>query len=103
MATKYERGSTFRSQVTYTSGSTNINCSSNVTNLTVYKSDGTVLMGPESGAHITTGVYRYYVDTESTDPLGLYICEWKTYFNYNDPWNWKPKTDREIVQIVHVE
>lgn len=103
MATKRERGSTFRSRVTYTSGSTLVNCSGNVTNLTVYKSDGTTLLGPESGSHEGTGVYEYYVSTASTDPLGLYICEWKTYFDYGAPWNYQPKIDRELIQICHVK
>jgi len=103
MATKYERNSTWKSQVTYTSGTTNIDCSGNMAYLTVYKSDGTTLLGPVSGLHEETGIYKYYVSTQSTDPLGLYVCEWKTYFDYGGRQSWLPKYDREIVQVVHVE
>lgn len=103
MVSSYERGSTWKSQVTYTSGSSYIDCSSNVTNLTVYRSDGTVLLGPVSGVHASTGIYHYYVSTQSTDSLGLYVCEWKTYFNYGNPWVWLPKLDREVVHIKYVE
>jgi len=103
MATKYERNTTWRTRVTYTSGSTNINCSGNVTNLTVYRPDGTVLLGPESGQHVATGIYDYYVSTQSTDDLGLYRCTWITYFDYGTPWNYSPKVDSEVIQLVLVK
>lgn len=103
MVTDYEIGNTFKSQVTYTSGSSYIDCSGCVTNLTVYKPDGTVLMGPVSGVNTTTGIYFCYVSTQSTDPLGLYVCEWKTYFNYGNPWVWLPKVDKEVVHLRYVE
>jgi len=103
MATKYERETTFKTTVTYTSGSTNIDCSGNVTNLRVYDPNGTLIIGPVSGTHTSTGVYHYYVSTQSTHDLGLYICEWTTYFSYGSPWNWQPKVDREIINLVKVK
>jgi len=101
--TKWERGSIWKSQVVYTSGSTNINCSGNMTNITVYRPDGTILLGPESGQHATTGTYIYYVSTQSTDDLGIYVTEWKTYFDYDSPWDYAPKIDREAIQLVKVK
>ena len=100
---KYERETTFKSQVYYTSGSTPINCSGNMTYLTVYRPDGTTLLGPVSGQHIASGTYIYYVSTQSTDDLGIYICQWKTNFYYGSPWLWSPKVDREAIQLVKVE
>jgi len=101
--TKYERETTFKSRVTYTSGSTNINCSGNLAYITVYRPDGTVLLGPESGQHAATGIYDYYVSTQSTDDLGIYVCEWKTEFDYGMPWQNSPKYDREAIQLVKVK
>lgn len=103
MATKYERGSCWKSQVVYQSGSTLVNCSGNVSKLTVYDPNGDIIIGPVSGVHTATGTYHYYVSTQSTHDLGLYVCEWKTYFSYGNPWNWQPKVDRELIQLVYVE
>lgn len=103
MATKYERGSTWKTQIVYTSGSTAINCSGNISNVTIYKPDGSILLGPESGQHTATGTYTYYVSSASTDNLGLYKCRWITYFDYSGRWNYMPKRDTEIVQIVEVK
>ena len=98
--TKRERGTTWRAQVSYTSGSSYIDCSSNVTNLTVYKPDDTILVGPVSGNHRSTGIYDYYVSTASNADLGIYILEWKSWFSYD--FGWEPKVDREEIQLCHV-
>ena len=103
MVTEFERGSTWKTQVVYTSGSTYVDCSGNITNVTVYKPDGTVLMGPESGSHEATGVYIYYVSSTGADDLGLYRCKWVTYFNYGHPWNWQPKRKTDVISLVEVK
>ena len=101
--TKYERGSTFRTRQTYVSGTTNVNCSGNLAYLTVYKPDGTTYIDSVSGSHVGTGIYEYYVSTSSTDLLGIWVCEWKGYFNYDAPWYNEPKVDRECIQLVYVK
>lgn len=101
--TSYERGSTWRSYVFYQSGSTPLNCSGNKAYLTVYKPDDTILIGPVSGHHVSSGTYEYFVSTQSTDDLGIYITKWKAWFDYQTPWNYSPKVDREAVHIVHVK
>lgn len=103
--TKYERGTSWKSQVTYTSGTTNINCSGNMAYLTVYKPDGTTLMGSVSGINNVgiSGVYYYYPSTNTTSPLGIYVEEWKAYFDYGSRTGWRIKYDREPVWIVHVK
>jgi len=101
--TSYERGTTFRTYTTYTSGSTNIDCSGNMAFFTMYNPDGSINMGPVSGHHIGTGVYEYFASTQTTDDLGIYVLEWKSYFNYQFPWYYSPKYDREAVHICHVK
>jgi len=101
--TKFERGTTWKATVTFTSGSTNIDCSGNMAYLTVYRPDGTVLLGPESGCHEATGMYNYYVSTQSTDDLGIYVTEWKGLFDYQHPFHWSPKYDRNPIQLVYVK
>ena len=101
--TRYERGTTFRTATTYTSGSTDIDCSGNMAYLTVYEPDGTVLLGPVSGHHYDTGIYEYFVSTQSTDNLGIYVLEWMARFNYQAPWNYSPKYDREPIELVYVK
>jgi len=101
--TSYERGTVFKTNTTYTSGSTNVDSSGNIAYLTVYKPDGTVLMGPVSGLHESTGVYQYFVQTETTNDLGIYVLEWKAMFNYQSPWGYEWKYDREPIHLVNVK
>jgi len=103
MATKYERGTTFRSYVYYQSGSTPIDCSGNMAYFTLYDPNGVVIIGPVSGHHVSTGTYEYFPSTQNTHDLGLYCCEWKAWFDYQSPWNFSPKIDREVIQLVYVE
>ena len=102
MATKWERQNTWKSSVEWKSGSTYVDPSSNMSHIKVYKSDGTLYIS-ESGARSDTGRYHYYVSTQSTDPLGYWIIDWYAYFNYGNPWNWMPKHEREIIQLVDTE
>ena len=101
--TKYERNSSWKSTVTYASSNTNINCSGNVSILTVYGPDGSIEFGPVSGVHQETGIYYQYPSTSTTSDLGIHVAEWKTFFNYGTNLGWRPKYDREAVQIVKVK
>ena len=101
--TKYERGTTFKSTTTYTSGSTYIDPSGNMAFLNVYAPDGDLIIGPVSGSRDSTGIYHYFVSTQSNSDLGIYILEWKAQFNYGSPWNFSWKYDRCPVQIAHVK
>lgn len=101
--TEYERGTTWKSTVTYQSGSSYVDCSGNMAYLTVYKADGSVLLGPASGVHESTGIYHYFVSTQSTDPLGIYVTEWMGRFNYQGRFLHSPKYDRDAVLIRYVK
>ncbi len=101
--TKFERGTSWKSTVTYTSSNTNVDCSGNMTFLTVYNPDATVGFGPVSGVHQETGIYHQYPSTSTTSDLGIYVEEWKTFFSYGTGLGWRPKYDREAIQICHVK
>jgi len=101
--TKFERGNTFKTTVTFTSGSTNIDPSGNKAFLDVYKPDGTMLLQGVSGSRVSTGVYHYYISTDSNDPLGIYIIDWKGMFNYGFPWTYQWKHQKNTIQLLEVE
>lgn len=99
----YERGTSWKSQVVYASGATNVDCSGNVTMLTVYAPDGTIHFGPISGIHDSTGIYHCRPSTNILDDLGIYVEEFKTYFDYGTKEGWRPKYDRRALLIKHVK
>lgn len=99
----YEVGSTFKTTVTYKSGTTYVDPSGNMTFLSMKSPDGAVYMTSESGQRTSQGIYKYYVSTQTNDQLGLYTLSWLSYFNYSSPWDYKPKIDRETVSIVSVD
>jgi len=101
--TKYVRGNTWRTRVSYLSGNTPIDCSSNIANLTVEAPDGSTYMTGITGQHVSTGIYQYYLSTQSTDDLGIYVCSWESWFDYQHPWNYSPKVENEAIQLVHVK
>lgn len=102
MVSIYERETTFKSQVTWTSGSTNVDPSGNMSFLEVYDPNDNRIINT-SGQKSDTGVYYYYISTQSSDDLGLYRIRWRALFNYNAPWNFSPSYDTEVVQIVKVK
>jgi hypothetical protein len=102
-STSYERESTFKTTVTWTSGSTAVDPSGNLSYIEVTKSDGTTLITtPASGERDGVGVYHYYISTASTDPLGLYVIDWYAYFNYGGNFGYMPLHDKECVIIDSV-
>jgi len=101
--TKYERGNTFKTSVEFISGSTYVDPSGNKAYLTVYKPDGTTLLSAVSGTREDAGKYYYYISTNSSDPLGLYVIDWYGYFDYGSPWNYMPKHEKEVIQLVDVK
>ena len=93
----YEVGTSFRSTVTWTSGSTAIDSSGNISYFTVYNPLGTKIL-EASGSHDGTGVYNYYMSTQRDADLGIYVLEWMGLFNYGT-WSYSPKYEREAVII----
>lgn len=103
MVTEKERGNSFRTTVTFMSSNQYVDPSSNIAWIQVYKSDGTSMLSNASGTRQSTGIYYYYISTQSTDPLGLYVVDWYGYFPYGSPFLYLPKHEREVVSIVYVE
>ena len=99
--TKYEIGTTFRSTVTWVSGSSYIDASGNMSYFTVYDPNGNIIL-EASGSHDGTGIYTYYYSTQSNADLGIYVLEWKAYFNYGT-WSFSPKYEREAIQITFTD
>ena len=98
----YEKGSSFKSTVTFTSGSIVKDPSGNRVFIEVYKPDGTLMIN-SSGTRVSTGVYFYWISTQSTDDLGIYRIKWSGFFNQGDPkFTHTPKIEQDgfIVTIV---
>lgn len=99
---KWERGSTWKTQLLCKSGSTLINCSGNYAELKIYDPNATVVIDT-SGQHQSIGTYIYYVSTQTNQDLGIWLAEWKFWFDYSGPWGYSPKYDRYPIQLVHVK
>lgn len=101
--TKWERQNTFKSTCSWLSGSTAIDPSSNMCWLNVIDPDGNYLLQAESGMKESTGVYKYYISTASTDPLGLYLIRWYSHFDYDGRWEYQRKQNTEVINLCHVK
>ena len=99
--TSYERGSTFKSTITFTSGSVNVDPSGNRVFIEVYKPDGTKFID-SSGSRDSTGVYHYFISTQSTYDLGIYRVKWYGYFDEKGKFSHVPKIEQDgfIITIV---
>ena len=101
--TKWVRGSSWRTRATYMSSNSYVDCSGNIASLSIEAPNGTTYMTGITGQHVSTGVYQYYISTQSTDDLGIYICSWKSWFDYEHPWNYSPKVENEEISLVLVK
>ena len=103
MATdKVERGNTFKSTVTFKSGSIYTDPSGERAYIKVYRPDGSLYID-SSGAKEGTGIYIYYISTQLTDDLGIYCTEWKGLFNFGGKWGYAPKYERDSFLVTTVE
>lgn len=97
--TKYERGTSFPVSVTFKSGSTAVDPISGAY-LDVYKADGTSLIAGVSGSHYGTGLFKYFISTTSTDPLGVYYSEWYGKVDMGSRFGDQPRKYRTEFQIA---
>lgn len=98
----YERGTTFQTILTLVSGSSYVNCSGNMAYLSFNDPAGSEIFSDISGTHDSTGIYSYYVSTNSSHNLGLYELQWKFMLDLGrHGWQWKE--DSETVSIVEIE
>lgn len=99
---KWERQSTWKSQVVYKSSNTAIDPSGSIAFIDVYDAEDNLILS-NSGQRTSTGTYIYYVSTQSDDPLGIYRVRWRALFDYSGRWDYSPKYDTEVVQICKVK
>ena len=102
MLTKKERTTIFPTQVLWKSGSTLIDPSSNMSYIDIYNPEGDKVIS-ESSQRYTTGTYRYYISTQSTDNLGIWVVDHWSYFNYQGRHGWQKKHNYEPFQLVYVK
>ena len=75
----HERGNTIRCDIDYKNASNVLtDPSGSKAFLTVIKSDGTNLVADVSSSHTGTGEFTYFITSTLTDPLGIYIIQWKS-------------------------
>lgn len=96
----YERNQTIRLTCTFKSGSVATYPIS--ANLTVKKPDGTALLTDVSGHRTgTTGEFYYYMSTNSTSDLGIYVTEWHGDIQYSN-WGRLPFMDRDAFILTTI-
>lgn len=99
----YERKNTIKSEVDLKIGSTLTDPSGNTAFVSIIKPDGTYLVSGATASRDGTGEYYYYFNTESTDPLGLYVIEWKGYHTLGGSYGYKPIIQRSVINVVDTE
>jgi hypothetical protein len=109
---KYERENTIKASVSVKDSDSNYtDPSGNKIFLRVKDSEGNYIIGnTSSGAtasRVGTGQYDYYFNTDSTNPLGIYILEWYGYHDLGTIdgiyYGFKKFTQRDAVNIVDTE
>ena len=103
MTEKFERGNCVKTEITFKSSDVATDPSGNTAFVTVYKPNGDILVNCSGATRDGVGEYHYYFDTESTDPLGLYIIQWSGYHSLGGDYGYKPIIQRDIVSIVDTE
>jgi len=100
---KYERKNTIKADITFKSNGVNTDPSGNTAFITVYRPDGAQLFSETKASRVDTGVYRYYISTNASDPLGIYIVQWRAYHNVGGTQGYLPIIQRDAFQLVDTE
>ena len=99
----FERGNTIMTDIDFKTNGVLTDPSGNTAFVTVIKSDGSILVNASGSTRDGVGEYHYYFNTESTDPLGIYVVQWSGYHNLGGSYGYKPIIQRDLVQIVDTE
>jgi len=100
--TTWERENSFKSKVEWLSGSTYVDPSANKSFIKVYDPEGNLYIS-HSGIRESTGIYHYYVSTQSNATLGLWKIQWYAYFTYESPFSYLMKSETEVIDLVDVQ
>lgn len=101
--TKYERGNTIQIKATFQSNDTPTDPSGQKVWFHIIKPDGTYLYSAQQADRVSTGTYRYYISTNTTDPLGIYIVHWYGYHTVGGAQPHLPIVQRDVFQLVDTE
>jgi hypothetical protein len=101
MVSSYERNNSIKLTCTFKSGGVATYPIS--ANLTIYRPDKTLLLQDVSG-HRTgvTGEFYYYISTNSTSDLGIYVTEWHGDISYGSHWGRLPYLDRDAFILTTI-
>ena len=99
----FERNNTIKADVTFKVGSTDTNPSGSKAWISVIDSDGTYLYSSQAATNTGTGTFRYYISTNTADPLGVYVVLWTAYHDVGGSQGNMPIYQRDAFQIVDVE
>ena len=104
----YERENTIKASITFKDSAGNAtDPSGNMAFIQVIDSDGNDVVSSTSGSRTGTGAFEYYFNTDSTDPLGLYIIKWHGYHNVGTVgginYGYQKITERDVIRIVDPE
>ncbi|MBE3094082.1 MAG: hypothetical protein IMZ52_03555 [Actinobacteria bacterium] len=96
----YERNNSIKLTCIFKSGG--IATSPISANLSVYKPDGTLFYHDVSG-HRTgnTGEFYYYISTQNTNDLGIYVTEWHGDISFGS-WGRLPYMDRNAFILTTI-
>jgi hypothetical protein len=100
---KFERKNTIQADVTFQTGGVDTDPYNNEVYISVIKPNGNYMMKGESAARTGTGDYRYYISTQSTDPLGIYIVQWSGQHDTGGSQGYVPLVQRDAFQLVDTE
>ena len=99
--TKYERCDSWKSTVSFYSGSTLVDPSGNLAYIDVYDPNGTKII-ESSGVKAGTGTYYRYINTTAANDLGIYRIRWYGSFYYDSVFGYMPRSEYEAVIITSV-
>lgn len=99
--TKYERGNTIKASVEFKSEGVYVDPL--YPKINVYKPDGSKLIDEGEPVKDDVGKYHYFIETSSSDPLGIYIIEWVGWHNLGGIWGSGQMVERDVFELVEVD
>lgn len=97
----YERLNSFKSTVTFYSGSTAIDPSGNLAYIDVFDPNNALYIH-DSGVKASTGTFYYWISTSSVNDLGIYRIRWYGSFYVDSTFGYMPRSEEECVIIEKV-
>jgi len=74
---QFQRGNTLKASIELKASNVFADVLGNNMNVNIYKPDGTYLISGATADRTNVGRYEYYFNTQDSNPLGIYVIEWK--------------------------